>query len=174
MSERPSHHSIDRTPSVTFAEAIGPVMRLEDASRLVKRSDGNDGDLTDMLVVLQTTDGTMVCPTQQFVEDIDQNGNTVYHASSHVAFGWKISRLSGQSDWTSAAGFFYPRAGEESSYADILKDPGVDREDKIKLFKKMFASESERAGWLGADETFRKLIEDNFPPIVFPDGSLQK
>jgi hypothetical protein len=144
----------------SFARVVGPVMRLDDVLKHFEES-GRVVDQED-LIVLTTADGTLVCPEQQLTKRTDEAGNRTWETSSYVMALWKMAELSGNDDWTRAAGLADPKyeiRGRQRSLLDIVTDPEISDEDKQSVLRYVLHEEGERAGWNG-DPDFNKKREE--------------
>ena len=144
----------------SFARVVGPVMRLDDLLKYFAKS-GREVDQKD-LIVLTTDDGTLVCPEQQLTERTDEAGNRTWETSSYVMALWKMTELSGNDDWTRAAGLadpIYEIGGRECSLFDIATNPEISDEDKQSVLRYVLHEEDEGAAWSG-DPNFNKKREE--------------
>ena len=114
----------------TWADAVGPVYIYKDVCDIETVN-------PDHLIVLETADGTKVCPVKQFVENED--GATA--TSPYVYFGWRLRLLSGLDSWSDAAGFFMPLKGKTESYSDLLTNPSLSHDQKIDVCRSILMSE---------------------------------
>ena len=132
----------EQNKEVGWADLVGPVVKAE---ALEGRPEINEADL----IVLKTADDTTVCPVQQFETFVDESGAQQRRTSRYVGLGWKVSKLSGQSEWTVAGGFFAPLQGRDQSRCAALLEPQTSHDEKIGLLSEILADEHERSEWLG-------------------------
>jgi hypothetical protein len=153
---------------VSFADVVGPVMRLDDLLKYFAKS-GREVDQED-LIVLTTDGGTLVCPEQQLTKRTDEAGNCILEVSPYAIALWKVTGLSGNDGWTRAARLAakYEIRGHQYSLFDIATNPEISDEDKQFVLRCVLAEEGERADWNG-DPDFNKkreevvaYIEDSF------------
>lgn len=144
----------------SFARVVGPVMRLDDLLKYFAKS-GREVDQED-LIVLTTADGTLVCPKQQLTERTDEAGNRTWEISPYAIALWKMTELSGNDDWTRAAGLadpIYEIGGRQYSLFDIATNPEISDEDKQSVLRYVLNKEGGGAGWNG-DPDFNKKREE--------------
>lgn len=138
----------------TWSDVIGQVYKKNDVLgyEMVDERD---------LIVLNTADGTEICPTSQFIDTYESDsGKWSIATSRYVGLGWKIASLSGLSEWSVAAGFFIPRKHNEKSYLEQLKDPELTHESKIVLLWYIAQDESERTGYNGESGEYKSRFRD--------------
>ncbi|MBB1558512.1 hypothetical protein HG437_004005 [Candidatus Saccharibacteria bacterium] len=114
------------------------------------------------LIVLETDNGTLVCPKQQFTERTDEAGKRIWEVSPYVIALWKVTGLSGNDGWTRAARLAdrkYKISGHQYSLFDIATNPEISDEDKQFVLRCVLAEEGEGAGWNG-DPDFNKKREE--------------
>lgn len=140
----------------SFAHVVGPVMPLDN---VLKHFAENDRAVDkENLIVLETANGTLVCPKQQLIERTDEAGNRTWETSSYVMALWKMAELSGNDDWTRAAGLadpIYEIDERQYSLFDIATNPEISDEDKKSVLRYLLDEEDERAAWNG-DRDFNK------------------
>jgi hypothetical protein len=145
---------------VSFADVVGPVMRLDDLLKYFAKS-GREVDQED-LIVLTTADGTLVCPEQQLTERTDEAGNRTWEVSPYAIALWKVTGLSGHNGWTRAAGLAdlkYEISGYQYSLFDIATNPEISDGDKQSALRYVLSEEDKRAFWNG-DPDFNKKREE--------------
>lgn len=145
---------------VSFADVVGPVMRLDDLLKYFAKS-GREVDQED-LIVLTTADGTLVCPEQQLTKRTDEAGKRTLEVSPYAIALWKVTGLSGNDGWTRAADLADPKyeiSGHQYSLFDIATNPEISDEDKQFVLRCVLAEEGERADWNG-DPDFNKKREE--------------
>lgn len=145
---------------VSFADVVGPVMRLDDLLKYFAKS-GREVDQED-LIVLTTADGTLVCPEQQLIKRTDEAGKRTWEVSPYAIALWKITELSGNNGWTRAASLADPKyeiSGRQYSLFDIATNPEISDEDKQSVLWYVLNKEGGGAGWNG-DPDFNKKREE--------------
>ena len=145
---------------VSFADVVGPVMRLDDLLKYFAKS-GREVDQED-LIVLTTADGTLVCPEQQLTERTDEAGNRTWEVSPYAIALWKITELSGNNGWTRAASLADPKyeiSGRQYSLFDIATNPEISDGDKQSVLWYVLNKEGGGADWNG-DPDFNKKREE--------------
>lgn len=113
------------------------------------------------LIVLETDDGTLVCPKQQLTERTDEAGKRTWEVSPYAIALWKVTGLSGNDGWTRAASLadpIYEIGGRQCSLFDIATNPKISDEDKQSVLRYVLYEEGERAGWSG-DSDFSERRE---------------
>ena len=144
----------------SFAHVVGPVMPLDN---VLKHFAENDRAVDkENLIVLETANGTLVCPKQQLIERTDEAGKRTWEVSPYVIALWKVTGLSGNDGWTRAAGLADPKyeiSGHQYSLFDIATNPEISDEDKQFVLRCVLAEEGERADWNG-DPDFNKKREE--------------
>lgn len=162
-SEATSPDLKEEQNEVSFADVVGPVMRLDDVLKHFAKND-RAVDQKD-LIVLTTDGGTLVCPEQQFTKRTDEAGNRILEVSPYAIALWKVTELSGNDGWTRAASFADPKyeiSGHQYSLFDlfdIATNPEISDEDKQSVLWYVLHEEDERAGWNG-DPDFNKKREE--------------
>ena len=125
-------------------------MRLDD---VLKHFAENDRAVDqENLIVLETDDGTLVCPKQQLTERTDEAGKRTWEVSPYAIALWKVTELSGNDGWTRAASLADPKyeiRGRQRSLLDIVTDPQISDEYKKSVLQYVLDEEDERAGWNG-------------------------
>ncbi len=148
---------------VSFADVVGPVMRLDDLLKYFAKND-RAVDQKD-LIVLTTDGGTLVCPEQQLTKRTDEAGNCILEVSPYAIALWKVTELSGNDGWTRAASFADPKyeiSGHQYSLFDlfdIATNPEISDEDKQSVLRYVLNKEGGGAGWNG-DPDFNKKREE--------------
>lgn len=135
---------------VSFADVVGPVMRLDDLLKYFAKSGRKVGQ--KHLIVLTTDDGTLVCPEQQFTKRTDEAGNRTWEVSPYAIALWKVTELSGHNGWTRAASLADPKYeinGHQCSLLDIVTNPEIADEDKRSVLQYVLDEEDERVAWNG-------------------------
>ena len=135
-------------------------MRLDDLLKYFAKND-RAVDQKD-LIVLTTDGGTLVCPKQQLTERTDEAGNRTWEISPYAIALWKMTELSGNDDWTRAAGLadpIYEIGGRQYSLFDIATNPEISDEDKQSVLRYVLNKEGGGAGWNG-DPDFNKKREE--------------
>ena len=113
------------------------------------------------LIVLETDDGTLVCPEQQLTERTDEAGNRTLEVSPYAIALWKVTELSGNDGWTRAASLADPKyeiSGHQYSLFDIATNPEISDEDKQSVLWRVLNKEGGGAGWSG-DSDFSERRE---------------
>lgn len=113
------------------------------------------------LIVLETDNGTLVCPKQQLTERTDEAGKRTWEVSPYAIALWKVTELGGNDDWTRAAGLadpIYEIGGRQYSLFDIATNPEISDEDKKSVLRYLLDEEDERAAWNG-DRDFSQRRE---------------
>jgi hypothetical protein len=144
---------------VSFADVVGPVMRLDDLLKYFAKS-GREVDQED-LIVLTTADGTLVCPEQQLTERTDEAGNRTWEVSPYAIALWKVTELSGHNGWTRAASLAVKHkiTGYQYSLFDIATDQEISDDEKQSALQYVLRDEDKRAVCSG-DPDFNKKCEE--------------
>lgn len=139
---------------VSFADVVGPVMRLDDLLKYFAKS-GREVDQED-LIVLTTADGTLVCPEQQF-ERTDEAGNRTWEVSPYTIALWRVTGLSGHNGWTRAASLAVKHkiTGYQYSLFDIATNREISDDYKQSALQYVLRDEDKRAVCSG-DRDFNK------------------
>lgn len=144
----------------SFARVVGPVMRLDNLlGYFAKNRRAVD---QENLIVLETDDGTLVCPKQQLTERTDEAGKRTWEVSPYAIALWKVTGLSGNDGWTRAASLadpIYEIGGRQCSLFDIATNPKISDEDKQSVLWGVLNKEGGGAGWNG-DPDFNKKREE--------------
>ena len=134
----------------SFAHVVGPVMPLDN---VLKHFAENDRAVDkENLIVLETANGTLVCPKQQLIERTDEAGKRTWEVSPYVIALWKVTGLSGNDGWTRAASLADPKYeinGHQCSLLDIVTNPEIADEDKRSVLQYVLDEEDERVAWNG-------------------------
>ena len=130
-----------------WSDVIGPVAHLGDVPESAKNKNG--------LIVLETSDGKVVCPHFQF--DKDEQGNLSLNPD--IAAAWsmicslQVDQL-GESTWTNVGRFTQSRPEhDDRSWATVLKDPESDDRIKLEIFTAIVGDAAYAAAWLGVELT---------------------
>lgn len=144
---------------VSFADVVGPVMRLDDLLGYFAEN-GRAVDQKD-LIVLATADGTLVCPEQQFTKRTDEAGNRTWEVSPYAIALWKVTELSGHNGWTRAASLAVKHkiTGYQYSLFDIATDQEISDDEKQSALQYVLRDEDKRAVCSG-DPDFNKKCEE--------------
>lgn len=130
-------------------------MRLDD---VLKHFAENDRAVDqENLIVLETDDGTLVCPKQQLTERTDEAGKRTWEVSPYAIALWKVTELSGNDGWTRAASLAVKHkiTGYQYSLFDIATNREISDDYKQSALQYVLRDEDKRAVCSG-DRDFNK------------------
>jgi len=143
MNSYPDKHLPERPQS--WNNVLGPFVRKSDIE-----ASGID---TSTGILLETFDGTEVCPKFQF--DKDEDGTL--RVNPDIALAWSLLKTLqvdqlGESQWSKAGMLAQTRPEYNGhSWADVLKDAETDKQQKLSVIAEIVGDADYAARLLGVD-----------------------